>query len=122
VGIRNRPGVTPTSRLKCRQKTLWSAKPARRDLAQGEVRAGLQELLSPLDAAGDEVLVRRQPGGRRELPREVVDAEMGDGSQLPQSQAGLQVFLYMLGDGAELRSGERAVPPERWWVGRQDVP
>jgi hypothetical protein len=43
----------------------------------------------------------------------VVDAEMGDGSQLPQSQAGLKVFLHVLGDGPELRSGERAVPPAR---------
>ena len=30
-----------------------------------------------LDAAGDEVLVRRQPGGRLELSREVVRAEAG---------------------------------------------
>jgi hypothetical protein len=52
----------------------------------------------------------------------VVDAETGDGSHLPQSQAGLEVFLHVLGDSAELRSGERAVPPARGLVGRQDVP
>ena len=44
------------------------------DLRQGEIAIGLQELLGPLDAAGDDVLVRRQPGGRLELPREVVGA------------------------------------------------
>ena len=36
----------------------------RGDLRQGEVASGLQELLGPLDAAGDDVLVRRQPGAR----------------------------------------------------------
>jgi hypothetical protein len=44
---------------------------ARGDLRQGEV-AALQELLGPLDAAGDDILVRRQPGGPLELLREVV--------------------------------------------------
>jgi hypothetical protein len=47
---------------------------------------------------------------------------MGDGSQRLQSQAGLEVFLHVLGAGAELRWGERAIPPAREWVGRQDVP
>jgi hypothetical protein len=55
---------------------------ARGDLRQGEVVASLQELLRPVDAAGDDVLVRRQPGGRLELPREVVGAEAGDRSDL----------------------------------------
>src|SRR5262249_49467414 len=41
------------------------------NLRQGEVAAGLQELLCPLDAAQDDVLVRRQSGGRLEPPREV---------------------------------------------------
>src|SRR5262245_40008597 len=44
-------------------------------LRQGEVASSLQELLGPLDAAGDDVLVRRQPGGPLELPGEVVGAE-----------------------------------------------
>jgi hypothetical protein len=43
----------------------------RGDLRQGEVAAALQELLRPFDAAHDEVLVRRQPGGRLELPGEM---------------------------------------------------
>ena len=42
---------------------------AQGDLRQGQVRPCLQELLGPLDAAQDDVLVRRQPGGRLELPR-----------------------------------------------------
>ena len=42
------------------------------DLRQGQVRPCLQELLGPLDAAGDDILVRRQPGGPLELLREVV--------------------------------------------------
>src|SRR5262249_28737884 len=37
------------------------------DLRQGQVAAPLQEVLRPLDTAGDDVLVRRQPGGRLEL-------------------------------------------------------
>ena len=32
-------------------------------LRQGEIRSCLQEVLGPLDAAGDDVLVGRQPGG-----------------------------------------------------------
>jgi hypothetical protein len=43
----------------------------------------------------------------------VVDAEMGGGSQRLRSQAGLEVLLHGLDGGAELRSGERAVPPAR---------
>ena len=50
------------------------------DLRQGQVRSCLQELLAPLDAAGDDVLVGRQPGGRLELPREMVGAQMAQQS------------------------------------------
>jgi hypothetical protein len=53
---------------------------ARGDLRQGEVASGLQELLGPLDAAGEDVLVRRQPGGQLELPGEIVGAETSDRS------------------------------------------
>jgi hypothetical protein len=56
-----------------------------------EFQAISQELLGPLDAAGDDVLVRRQPGCRLELPSEVVDAEVGDRGDLPQGQAGIEV-------------------------------
>src|SRR5262245_34040174 len=61
---------------------------ARRDLRQREVVAVLpQELLGPLDAADDDVLVRRQPGGRLELAGEVVGAEAGDRGQPVQAWA-----------------------------------
>jgi len=38
-------------------------------LRQGKARSCLQEVLGALDATGEDVLVRRQPGGRLELPR-----------------------------------------------------
>src|SRR6516225_4233670 len=59
----------------------------RGDLRQGQARPCLQELLGPLDAAGDDVLVRRQPGRRLELPGEVVGAEAGCRGHPPQAQA-----------------------------------
>jgi len=37
---------------------------AHRDLRQGKVIVLLEELLGPFDAAGDDVLVRRQPPSR----------------------------------------------------------
>src|SRR6516165_1209484 len=82
----------------------------RGDLRQREVASGLQELLGPLDAAQDDVLVRRQPGGPLELPDEVVGAEAGDSGHLLQGRAGVEVVLDELDDGAELRPGERAGP------------
>src|SRR5262249_42808359 len=89
-------------------------------LRQGEVASGLQELLGPLDAAGDDVLVRRQPGGPLELPDEVVGTEAGDRGQLLQRRATVEVLLDLLDDSAELRSGERTGPPARGLAGRQD--
>ena len=52
------------------------------DFREGEVVAFSQELLRPFDAASEDVLVRWEPGGCPELPREVVDAEAGNGGQL----------------------------------------
>ena len=43
----------------------------RRNLSQGEVAVSLQELLGPLDAACEDVLVVRQPGDRLELAGEL---------------------------------------------------
>src|ERR1700736_3168324 len=80
------------------------------DLRQGEVASGLQELLGPLDAAGDDVLVRRQPGGPTEQPGEVVGTEAGDRGHLLQRRAGVKVFLDVLDDGAEPRSGKLVAP------------
>ncbi|HEX8869076.1 MAG TPA: hypothetical protein VF821_25680, partial [Lentzea sp.] len=53
------------------------------DLRQRKV-ASLKESLGPFNAAHYDVLVRRQPGGHLELPREVVDAEVGGRRHLLQ--------------------------------------
>src|SRR5262249_31069963 len=81
------------------------------DLRQGGVASGLQELLGPLDAAGDDVLVRRQSGGRLELPREVVGAEVRGRGQLPKCQAAVEVLLDVLDDRAKPLPWERPVRP-----------
>ena len=80
------------------------------DLRQGEVTVQLQELLRPLDAASDDVLVRWQPGGRLELPREVVGAEAGDCRYLLQGRAGVEVVLDVRDDGAEPPPRQRSRP------------
>src|SRR5262245_10272546 len=84
---------------------------ARGNLRQGEVASGLQELLGPLDAAGEDVLVRRQSGCRFGPPREVAGAEMGRRRHLLQGQGGFEVLLDVLDDGAELPLRERTVRP-----------
>jgi hypothetical protein len=60
------------------------------DFRQGVI-ALAQELLRPFNAAGDDVLVRRQSGSRLELPREVVGTEVIDRGDLLQCQAGRDV-------------------------------
>src|SRR5262245_15356949 len=80
----------------------------RGDLRQGEAASGMQQLPGPLDAAGDDVLVRRQSGGPPELRDEVVGTEAGYSGHLLQGRAGVEVLLDVLDDSAELRSGERA--------------
>src|SRR5262249_11700751 len=81
------------------------------NLRQGEIAFGLQKLLGSFDAAGDDVLMRRQPGGRLELPREVVDAQMGRRGHVLQGQTGVQVLLDVLDNSAELPLTERTVRP-----------
>ena len=92
----------------------------RGDLRQGEVVA-LQELLGPLDAAGDDVLIGRQPGGRLELPREVIGAQAGHRRHLPKGRAGVEVVLDVRDDGAEPPPRQVAVPPARRPAGCRDV-
>src|SRR5262249_9989362 len=58
----------------------------RGDVRQGQAAVS-EQFLGSLDSAGDDVLVRRQPRGRLELPREVVRAEAGDSGQLLQARA-----------------------------------
>jgi hypothetical protein len=90
---------------------------ARGDFRQGQLAAALQELLGPLDAAGEDVLVRRQAGGPLEPPGEVTGAEAGDRRQLLQSRVGVEVFLEVLDDAAETPPWKRAVPSTRWLPG-----
>jgi len=45
---------------------------AERDLGQAKLAACAQEVLRSCDGAGNYILVRRQPGGCLELPREVI--------------------------------------------------
>ena len=71
------------------------------DRRQREVVPFAQELLRSLDAAGDHVLVRGQPGGRLELPGKVVRAEVGGRSHLLQGQGGVNVSFDVLDDGAK---------------------
>src|SRR5215510_5640354 len=71
---------------------------ARGDVGQGQARSSLQQLLGTLDAAQDDVLVRRQPGGRLELPGEMVGAQAGDRGQLLQARAGVEAFFDVLED------------------------
>src|SRR5262249_11260630 len=94
----------------------------RGNLRQGQVGPRLQELPGPLDAAPDDGLGRRQPRAPPGLPREVVAAEVGRRGDLLQARAGVEVFLDVFNDGAELRSGERAVLAARGLARRQDVP
>src|SRR5262249_32780617 len=68
--------------------TLVREADVRGDLRQGEVGPPSQELPGPLDAARDDELVRRQPGGRLELPREVIGAQTGDRGHLLQAPRG----------------------------------
>src|SRR5262249_51662248 len=90
-------------------------------LRPGEGASGLQELPGPLDGAGDDVLVRRQPGGRLELPREVVGVEADDCGQLRQGRAAVEVLLDVLHHGAEPPLRQCAVPPAREPAGCHDV-
>ena len=87
-----------------------------RDLRQREVTILLEEPLGPFDATGDDVLVRRQPRRDLELPREMVGTEVGDGRHLLQGQAGIEVFLDVLGhrlqemcEANKKREAERAL-------------
>ena len=80
------------------------------DLRQRKV-ASLKESLGPFNAAHNDVLVRRQSGGHLELPREVVDAEVGGRRHLLQGRAAIEVFLDVLDDRAKLPGREPAVRP-----------
>ncbi len=79
------------------------------DLRQAELAICPEEVLRSFNAARDHILVRRQPGGRLELAREVIGAEMNDGSHLPQRQTAFEIFHDVLDDCAELPVRKYAV-------------
>jgi hypothetical protein len=84
---------------------------AERDLHYAEFVVCTQEVLRSFNATSNDILVWRQPGGRLELPREVIGAEMGDGSHLLQRQVAFEIFHDVLDD----RASER---PKCWQVTR----
>jgi hypothetical protein len=51
-----------------------------------------QEVLRSFNATSDDILVRRQSGGRLELARKVIGAELGDGSHLLQRRITFEIF------------------------------
>src|SRR5262249_944987 len=93
-------GLRMFNRFLRKSKTVWASRRhplklkakmalvreagAKRDLGQAEFAVCPQEVLRLFDAARDHILVRRQPGGRLELPREVKGAEIDDGRHLLQ--------------------------------------
>src|SRR5260221_12976997 len=81
------------------------------DLRQAELAICPEEVLRSFNAARDHILVRRQPGGRLELAREVIGAEMGDGSHLLQRGTASEIFHDILNDPTELVAWQYALPP-----------
>src|SRR5262249_3912407 len=66
------------------------------DLRQREVIPALEQLLGPLDAPGDDVLVRGQAGGRLEQPGEVIRAEVDDGGDLVERDLRVEALLDVI--------------------------
>src|SRR5262245_15083842 len=91
------------------------------DLHEREIAAFAEELLRPFDATCHYVLVRRQCGGRLELPREVVDARVDGPGQRRQGQTGVEVgvdvldidITYEFRNRATHREWDRDCPPVR---------
>src|SRR5260221_3706522 len=86
---------------------------AERALRQAELTVSPQEVLCSFNAARDHILVRRQPGARLELAREVIGAEMRDGSHLLQRGAASEIFHDVLNDRPELPARKYAVRRDR---------
>ncbi len=120
--VRNCPGVTPTRRFKWWESWLWSENPAQPATSARDRSVLASRALGSFDAARAAVLGRRQPRGRLELAGELVGAQVRDRSDLLQRRPRVKVFLDVLDDGAEPRSGERAGPPANGLAGCRDVP
>src|SRR5207253_7942936 len=66
---------------------------AEHDLGQAEPTVCPQEVLRSFNAACDHILVRRQPGGCLELPREMKGAEMEDGRHSLQRRIASEISI-----------------------------
>src|SRR5262249_52716785 len=84
------------------------------DIRQGQVATPLQELPGSFDAAGDDELVRRQPGGPLELPGEVVDAEAGGRRPPLQARAGRRGAPRAPGNGPGAAPAAARRPAWTW--------
>ena len=89
--------------------TLVREADAECDLRQTELTVCPQEVLRSFNAARDHILVRRQSGGRLELAREVIGAEMNNCSHLLQRRTASEIFHDVLDDGAELPARKYSV-------------
>ena len=94
---------------------------AERDLGHAELAVCPQELLRPFNTARDHILVRRQPGGRLELPREVIRAEMDDRRHLRQGRIAFEIFHNVLNDPAELVVWKYTVRRGQLPIGTRDM-
>jgi hypothetical protein len=93
----------------------------KRDLRQAELVVCPQQVLRSFNAARDQILVRRQPGGRLELSRKVIGAEMGDGSHLLLRRTAFEIFHDVLDDPLELPLGKYAARRGRLPVPTSDM-
>ena len=75
---------------------------AERDIHQAELAICPQEVLRSFNAARDQILVQRQPGGRFELACEAIGADTNDGSHLLQRQIASEIFHNVLDERAKL--------------------
>src|SRR5258707_5438380 len=94
---------------------------AERDLGQAEFALCPQEVLRSFNAARDHILVRRQPGGRLELPREVEGAEVDDGRHLLQRRTASEIFHNVLNDPPELLAWKYTVCRRLQPAGARDM-
>ena len=92
------------------------------EIRQGQVGPCLQKLPRLLDAAPDDILVRRQPGGLPELAGEVVGAQVRHRGHLLQAQVGIELLLDVLDDSAEPPWRQCPVAPVRGLARRTCAP
>ena len=82
---------------------------AERDLAQADSGICPQEVLGSCNPAHDHILVRRRSGGRLELARKVIGAEMNDGSHLLHRRTASEIFHDELDNCLEFPTRKYAI-------------